>query len=315
MMGESPTRPASFQLSPLVVVTPASRPAASMAMQLMVPCVLRTERRSSGRVFGLRREPVVPVGHRLLPAQPGLPGLLGQQVLFLEAVGPGESQGALADDQDVVGPLHDQPGHLGRVLDVPQRGHGPGRVGRPVHDRGVELDDAVLVRQPAVADRHVVRVVLDDVHAGDHGVEGIAARLEDLHGLFRGPEAVAAGHGPRPGRCRRRRAGQPHPAPGDERGRARPGPQEIPSRAFCHGQVTPSSMGCGPVRTVLLQVLEELDEHDVLALGHGELAGASRKDVHGPAVDEELVFASLEEPQHDLALSRVLISKDTSASL
>ena len=54
MMGESPTRPAIFQDRPLVVVTPARRPAASMAMQLIVPWVLMTERSSSGRlsVFG-----------------------------------------------------------------------------------------------------------------------------------------------------------------------------------------------------------------------------------------------------------------------
>src|SRR4030065_2844582 len=48
MLGGSTAAPESFQDRPLVVVTPASRPAPSTAMQLIVPWVFITERSSSG---------------------------------------------------------------------------------------------------------------------------------------------------------------------------------------------------------------------------------------------------------------------------
>ena len=54
-----------------------------------------------------------------------------------------------ADEQAMAAPLHDQPGDGRRVHDVADRGHRAAAVGRPVHDGGIELDDAVLVGQSA----------------------------------------------------------------------------------------------------------------------------------------------------------------------
>ena len=81
-----------------------------------------------------------------------------------------------ADEQAVVGPLHHQPGDGRGVHDVPDRGDRAAAVGRPVHDGGVELDDAFLVGDAAVADGLVVRVGLDDRDPGDRRVERVGAR-------------------------------------------------------------------------------------------------------------------------------------------
>ena len=135
-----------------------------------------------------------------------------------EAVRPGELQGPLADEQAVVGPLHHQPGDGRGVHDVPERGDGAAAVGRAVHDGGVELDDALLVGDAAVADGVVGRVGLDDRDALDRRVERVGAGLDQLHRLLDGLQAVGAGddHGPprpdRPRAARPRAAAAPRPA-------------------------------------------------------------------------------------------------------
>src|SRR5262245_411085 len=61
---------------------------------------------------------------------------------------------------------------------------------RPVHHAGVQFDFAFLIRQPAVADRSVVRIVLDDVDARDDCVERVAARFQDLHCSFEATDST-----------------------------------------------------------------------------------------------------------------------------
>jgi hypothetical protein len=53
--------------------------------------------------------------------------------------------------------------------------HRPGALARPVHARRVELDDAVGVRQPAVADARIFGIELDDVDARDQRIEDVLA--------------------------------------------------------------------------------------------------------------------------------------------
>ena len=104
-----------------------------------------------------------------------------------------ELQGALADEQAVVGALHHDPGDGRGVHDVAERGDRAAAVGRAVHHGGVELDDAFLVGDAAVADGVVVGVGLDDRDAFDRGVERVGAGLDQLHGLLDRAQAVGAG--------------------------------------------------------------------------------------------------------------------------
>ena len=140
-----------------------------------------------------RLDPVVEVGEAVLPVEPDLPGLLRQEVLVGEAVGGREAAGPCADEEDAVGLVHDEPGDLRRRLDAGQ-GRDGARAHRPaVHDGGVQLDDALLVRDAAVADSHVVRIELGDVDAGDGGVERVLPLDEGLACHLRGLEAVGGG--------------------------------------------------------------------------------------------------------------------------
>jgi len=128
-------------------------------------------------------------------------------------------QGAFADEQAMVGPFHHALGDQRRVADAPQAGDGAPLRGRAVHHAAVQFDDAVLVRQPAEADRVVARIVFGDVHGGDRGVQGVGAGPHPLHGASDGSKPVAgigcvdAGDGAEdaggPGRLGRGRFGEP----------------------------------------------------------------------------------------------------------
>ena len=66
-------------------------------------------------------KPVVLRRGVLLPVQPDLARPLGEQVLLLETVRPGEAQRALAHQQHAVGAPHHLERDLGRVLDALER--------------------------------------------------------------------------------------------------------------------------------------------------------------------------------------------------
>ena len=135
------------------------------------------------------------------------------------AVHAREAVRALAEDLAVVGALHHQARDLDRVQDVLDRRDRAGVVRAPVHARGVELHDAVLVRQAAQTDAGVLRVRLLHLHHGDRGVERRSAREQGRKGrLHAGKSVLAADHqrtarflvllrGPGDRRQRRRGAG------------------------------------------------------------------------------------------------------------
>ena len=75
----------------------------------------------------------------------------------------------------MVGRVHHQLRHLRRRAHAFDRRDAAGALLRPVHAARIELDDAVGVRQPAVADAVVGRIELDDVDAGDERVEDVGA--------------------------------------------------------------------------------------------------------------------------------------------
>ena len=99
-----------------------------------------------------------------------------------------------ADDEHVIGLFHHGFGDERRVLDFLYRGYGAGAVGGTVHHRGVEFDDAVFIRQAAVADRIVVWVVFHFGDDGESGVEGIAAGFQDGHAVVEMADAIGRGN-------------------------------------------------------------------------------------------------------------------------
>src|SRR5688572_10674881 len=184
MIGESPTRPGIFHAIPLVVVTELRSPLASTAFMLIVPHVWATPRASYSSSF-----PASPAPSGLRGAAPDDAGacdassqasfafrvrfhfshsaLLRQQVLLGEAHLQREPFRVVADEQDVVGVIHDRLRHQRRRGDPFEARDRPGAPRRPVHAARVQLDHAVLVRQSAEADALVVGVELLDVDAGD----------------------------------------------------------------------------------------------------------------------------------------------------
>ena len=98
----------------------------------------------------------------------------------------GEVLRALADEQMVVGRVHDELRDVRRRPHAFERGDAAGALLRPVHAARVELHDAVGIRQAAVADAVVLRIELDDVDAGDEGVEHVfLARAAARHQVER----------------------------------------------------------------------------------------------------------------------------------
>src|SRR5690349_19560716 len=61
---------------------------------------------------------------------------------------------------------------------------------RAVHDGGIKFDDAFFVRQAAVSDSQLVRVVFDGRDAVDDGFERVGAGLHLLYGELAGFEGV-----------------------------------------------------------------------------------------------------------------------------
>ena len=109
-----------------------------------------------------------------LPFEPQLPRLLGVQVrLDRESHVAREVLRALADEEMVVGRLHDGFGDERRRPDAFEARHAPGPFLGPVHAAGIELDDAVGVRQAAEPDARVGRVQFAEIDAGDQGVEHV----------------------------------------------------------------------------------------------------------------------------------------------
>ena len=95
-------------------------------------------------------------------------------VLDLDAEVAGEALGAGADEQVVVGLVHDQLRDLGRGADALETGHASGAPLGAVHAAGVELHHAVGIGEPAVAHGILFRIELEDVDSGDQGVEHVA---------------------------------------------------------------------------------------------------------------------------------------------
>ena len=139
--------------------------------------------------FAFRIQPVLGID-AALPLEPQPARGLGVEVVFdLNPMRARERLRARAHQQVMVGVLHH------RLRDQRRRAHAldaataPARfIGPCMHER-VELDDAVGVRQGAVADAGLERIELRDVHAGDERVEHVLALGDQpertLHGVLR----------------------------------------------------------------------------------------------------------------------------------
>ena len=157
----------------------------------IVPAELVDELPHFGRVMRrIRLQPLVVRGEVLLPEQPDLARLVREELLVGEPVQGGEPPRAGADQEHVIRRLQHQLRHLARVLHPFQRGDGAGASGGAVHHARVELHHAVLVGDAAISHRHVGGIVLDEVDAGNRGIERIGPRGHLLHRQLDGLEAV-----------------------------------------------------------------------------------------------------------------------------
>src|SRR6185312_1991491 len=87
-----------------------------------------------------RVEPVVAWIELGLPAHPVLAALVGEQVLLLEPHLECELFRPRADEEDVVGAIHDRLGDRRRGRHILEGADGAGALGWAVHDAGVELN-------------------------------------------------------------------------------------------------------------------------------------------------------------------------------
>src|SRR5439155_1299667 len=247
------------------------------------------------------------------PVEPHLACVLGQQVLFLEAVLQRELLRALADEQDVVGVFEHELRHLRRRLDPFQGAHGAGAPGRPVHTRRVELYDAGGVRQAAVAYRIIVGVELLDLHPLDHGVERVRSLHQQVERLLHRAQAIGARHrhrfrGPAaPGRQRTRRShgkGDIERAGGGHTGRG--GGEEVTARERLGHENTPVEVRvrrlrgrAGPVNLLLVDFA---DPPSMRAVIRGMLGAAA------VVVGLALVVVSIAEGHVEWRLVALLLS-------
>ena len=130
---------------------------------------------------------------RLLPDKPRQARFLGQQIFFFVAVRFREARGAFADDHDVRRMIHHQFRDFRWRFNAANGSDGAAPARGAVCNARIQLRDAVFIRKAAIADGGVIWVELNDVDAGDDGIEGIRALLEHLHRLLAGCEAVCAG--------------------------------------------------------------------------------------------------------------------------
>ena len=76
-------------------------------------------------------------------------------------------------DQNVVGFFHQFLRHERRRANTLEACDGSAHLLRSMHDRGIELNYTFSVRQSAIADARIIRIKLDNVDAGDAGVQHI----------------------------------------------------------------------------------------------------------------------------------------------
>jgi hypothetical protein len=71
----------------------------------------------------------------------------------------------------VVGVTHDIQGNERRPFDPLDRSNRTGATRRPMHERGIQLNHTVLVREAAVSNRGIARVLFYQVHAPNHSFD------------------------------------------------------------------------------------------------------------------------------------------------
>ncbi len=158
------------------------------------------------------RQRVLDVGHRLVlrGLQPLLPlqaALLGEKVLFCEAVLQSELQCAFTGQHHMGRAVHHHAGHGNSMHDMLQRGH-RSTTSAGVHDASIQGDVTIAVRTSAEPHGLVGRVGLRHARSGLNGIQGMPAILQDLPcGSIRLLSKVPGGdHNGRPGgppRCGR----------------------------------------------------------------------------------------------------------------
>ena len=149
----------------------------------------------------INARPPVEAGARL-PRQPDLSRMIRQQIDLFKSFVHREPLRAIAHDHHVVGSLHHRLRQPRNVFDFLHARHAARAPRRPMHHASIQLHHAVFIRQSAVADRVVIRVVFHNRHRGHRRVQRVAAALQNLHPLSQRVHPIRRRnhHRPRPRR-------------------------------------------------------------------------------------------------------------------
>jgi hypothetical protein len=129
-----------------------------------------------------------------LPQQPNLAGMLRQQILARKSSRHGKALGSFTHQHHVAGVGHHSFCHQRNIFDIAHAADRSRAAGRPVHAAGVELDNAFLIGQSAVANACVLRIVLRALHHAQGRIERIPAALEESKGILDIFETVVRGN-------------------------------------------------------------------------------------------------------------------------
>src|SRR5271163_820150 len=143
---------------------------------------------------------------RSLPPQPDLPRMFGEQVHLLKTLRHAEPPCPVTNNHHVIGLFHDRLRQPRDILDPPHTRDSPCSPRRAMHAARVQLHFAFFIRQAAVSDGIVVRIILHDGYGSDDCVQRVAALLEDVHPLIQRVKTVRAGNDHRSHALRRRKS-------------------------------------------------------------------------------------------------------------
>ena len=116
---------------------------------------------------------------------------LGEQIFFFKSERARKFECAFANQEHVVGLLHDGLGDFRGRLDIAQRADRAAATCGSMHAARVQLDDSLFIGQTAVSDAGIARIELDNVDASDHRVKRVAAGLDRLNCLRAAVDAAA----------------------------------------------------------------------------------------------------------------------------
>src|SRR5690606_11527610 len=126
-----------------------------------------------------------------LPLNPNLARIFSEQILLLKAHRQRKLKSTFTNQKHMVGVFHYFLSHPRGVLDSFKGSDSSGAAGWSMHDRSIELNHPLLVREPTISDRTVLGILLHQVDPCDNRVQCVRSLLDQLHRPFGCAQTVA----------------------------------------------------------------------------------------------------------------------------